>query len=199
MLINFCKKLLLVATLSVAVCLAQGIVTAPPAHAALHKFSFQGDQTEGYFIFDDAIRGGAPIRPDMLSEYDGSVVEYAVKLGEDIFEQGSQSPERVAHDEARTIVTLLRPELVKASPNLPEESPQDDEFVLFIPKLARQSQYALSVRFRYPPGTFSGSVAQPIEVPGSALMSVHPYWDFPRTMGPVELEQGVQTQIEKIS
>ena len=174
-------------------------MTRPPAHAALHKFSFRGDQTDGYFIFDDSIRGGAPIRPDMLSEYSGSVVEYAVNIQGDIVEQGSRSPKRTTHEEARTIVNLLRPELVKASPNLPENSPQDDEFVLFVPKFSRQSPYSLSVRFRYPPGAFSNSVAQPTSVPDKALMSVHPYWDFPKTMGPVKFEQEVQTVIQEIS
>ena len=196
---SFWKKTSIVVILSFTILLAQGIINTPSAHAALHKFSFQGDRTNGYFIFDDSIRGGAPICPDMLSEYDGSVVEYGVSIGKDIAEQGKQSPKRAIHDEARTIVTLLRPKLVKASPNLPEDSPQDDEFTLFVPKLARQSKYALSVRFRYPPGTFSNSVAQPTTVPRKALMSVHPYWDFPRTMGPVEFEQEVQTVVETTS
>ncbi|QLE51800.1 hypothetical protein FD724_29620 [Nostoc sp. C057] len=195
---NFWKKLIIISILTVAVFFTQGIIDHLPAHAALHKFSFNGEQANGYFIFDDSIRGGAPIRPDMLSEYDGSVVEYAVNIGDEISEQGSQSPERATHDEARTIVTLLRPELVKASPNLPKDSPQDDEFILFVPKVARQSKYALSVRFRYPENTFQNSVAQPKNVPNQALMSVHPYWNFPITMGKVKFEQPVNTLIEDI-
>lgn len=193
------NKLIIISILSITLSFTQGIIATFPAHAALHKFSFNGEQANGYFIFDDSIRGGAPIRPDMLSEYDGSVVEYAVNIGEEISEQGSQSPQRATHDEARTIVTLLRPELVKASPNLPKDSPQDDEFILFVPKVARQSKYSLSVRFRYPQDTFKNSVAQPKQVPEQALMSVHPYWDFPRTMGKVKFEQPVQTTIEDIA
>lgn len=195
----FWKKLIIVSILSIAVFLSQGIINIAPAYAALHKFSFNGDNANGYFIFDDSIRGGAPIRPDMLSEYDGSVVDYAVNVGDEISEHGSQSPKRATHDEARTIVTLLRPELVKASPNLPKDSPQDDEFILFVPKVARQSKYALSVRFRYPQNTFKNSVAQPVNVPHQALMSVHPYWNFPITMGAVKFEETVNTVIEDIS
>ena len=196
---KFWKKLIITSILSIAVLFTQGLIENLPAHAALHKFSFNGEQANGYFIFDDSIRGGAPIRPDMLSEYDGSVVKYAVNIDDEISEQGSQNPERATHDEARTIVTLLRPELVKASPNLPQNSPQDDEFILFVPKVARQSKYALSVRFRYPKDTFQNSVSQPKKVPKQALMSVHPYWDFPRTMGKVKFEQPVKTAIEEIS
>lgn len=195
----FLKKLSIAIALSAIVFLIQGIFDTASARADLYKFSFIGNEANGYFIFDDSIRGGAPIRPDLLSEYDGSVVEYAVDIGSALADRGTQSPQRKTHDEARTVVTLLRPELVKASPNLPENSPQDDEFVLFVPKVARQSRFSLSVRFRYPPGTFSDSVAQPKKVPNTALMSVHPYWDFPRTMGPVGFETTVQTQIEKVS
>ncbi|WP_373525991.1 hypothetical protein [Nostoc sp.] len=196
---KFWKKLAIVSILSIAVLFTQGIIDNIPAHAALHKFSFNGEQANGYFIFDDSIRGGAPIRPDMLSEYDGSVVEYAVNIGDEISEKGSQSPQRATHDEARTIVTLLRPELVKASPNLPKNSAKDDEFILFVPEVARQSKYALSVRFRYPENTFKNSVAQPKKVPSQALMSVHPYWDFPIGMGKIKFEQPVRTAIEEIS
>lgn len=196
---TFLKKLVLVSAISIALFFVQGTVNSAPAQAALYKFNFTNNKASGYFVFDDSIRGGAPIRPDLLSEYDGSVVEYAVDIKGEIVARGSQSPKRATHDEARTVVTLIRPELVKASPNLPENSPQDDEFVLFLPKAARQSKYSLSVRFRYPPGTFSDSVAQPKSVPSTALMSVHPRWDFPRTMGPVGFEEMVQTSIEKIS
>jgi hypothetical protein len=196
---NFWKKFVIVSILSIAVLFTQGIIDNSQAYAAIHKFSFKGDNANGYFIFDDSIRGGSPIRPDRLSEYDGCVVEYAVNIAEQISEHGSKSPKRATHDEARTIVALIRPELVKASPNLPKNSPQDDEFILFVPKVARQSKYALSVRFRYPKDTFKNSVAQPTNVPNQALMSVHPYWDFPRTMGPVKFEETVQTAIEDIS
>ena len=196
---KFWQRLLTVSILSLAIFFTQGIIDNIPAHAALHQFNFNGDKVNGYFIFDDSIRGGAPIRRDMLREYDGSVTEYAVNIEDKISEHGSQSSHRRNHDEARTIVTLLRPELVKASPNLPKDSPKDDEFVLFIPKIARQSKYALSVRFRYPENTFQNSVAQPHNVPNQALMSVHPYWDFPRTMGPVKFEKPVQTSIKNIS
>ncbi len=195
---NFWKKIVILSILSIVVFFTQGLINNLPAHAALHKFSFNGNQSQGYFIFDDSIRGGAPIRPDMLSEYDGSVVDYAVNIGGEISEHGSQSSKRATHDEPRTIVTLLRPELVKASPNLPKNSPQDDEFILFVPKVARQSKYALSVRFRYPKNTFQNSVAQPKNVPNQALMSVHPYWNFPITMGKVKFEEPVKTAIEDI-
>lgn len=195
----FLKKLVIVSILSIVVLLTQGIINTAPAYASLHKFSFNGNNADGYFIFDDSVKGGAPIRPDMLSEYDGSVVNYAINIGDTILERGSQNPQRATHDEARTIVTLLRPELVKASPNLPKDSPQDDEFILFVPKVARQSKYALSVRFRYPENTFKSSVAQPVNVPNQALMSVHPYWNFPITMGAVKFEETVRTVIEDIS
>ncbi|MDJ0736253.1 MAG: hypothetical protein QNJ47_19685 [Nostocaceae cyanobacterium] len=196
---RFWRRLVIASVLSLTILFLQGLTNSHPAHAALHKFNFHGDKVNGYFIFDDSIRGGAPIRPDMLREYDNSVVKYAVNIEDKISEHGSQTPKRKNHDEARTIVTLLRPELVKASPNLPKDSPQDDEFILFLPKVARQSKYALSVRFRYPANTFQNSVAQPKNVPNQALMSVHPYWDFPRTMGPVKFEKPVETAIEDIS
>ncbi len=196
---TFLKKLLIVAAISIAIFLVQGTISTAPAQAAVYKFNFINDKSNGYFIFDDSVRGGAPIRPDQLSEYDGSVVEYSVNIDGDIVEQGSQSPKRATHDEARTIVSLIRPELIKAAPNLPKDSVLDDEFILFVPKFARQSRYSLSVRFRYPKDTFSNSVAQPTSVPDTALMSVHPYWDFPRTMGPVGYEETVQTSIEKLS
>ncbi len=193
------QKITFVLFLGVAIFLIQGIMINLPAHAALHKFNFNGDKVNGYFIFDDSIKGGAPIRPDMLSEYYASVPEYNLNIEDEISEHGFQSPERTTHDEARTIVSLLRPELVKASPNLSSDSPQDDEFILFVPKVARKSKYALSVRFRYPQNTFNNSVAQPKNVPNQALISVHPYWNFPITMGPVKFEETVQTEIEDVS
>ena len=107
------------------------------------------------------------------------------------------------HDRARTIVNRVRPEFVpifyKADPNITLDGSNEDEFVLFVPKNERQSKSSLTIRFRYPPEVFSNSLDQPKRVPSKALMSVHPYWNFPISMGPVKFEQEVSTSIRRIT
>ncbi|MDJ0687209.1 MAG: hypothetical protein QNJ41_01750 [Xenococcaceae cyanobacterium MO_188.B32] len=205
---KFWKKLSLVAFISIAVFLIQGIVNTPSARADLYKFSFNNNRVNGYFVFDDSIPGKVFVRPDLFNnafnEYDASVVEYNINIEDEIVEKGSKNPDTTIddHDRARTIVNRVRPEFVpifyKADPNITLDGSNEDEFVLFIPKNERQSELSLTIRFRYPPEIFSDSLAQPKIVPSKALMSVHPYWNFPKSMGPVEFEQEVNTSIEKI-
>lgn len=81
---------------------------------------------------------------------------------------------------------------------LPVNSFDWNEFTFFILPPVRHSPYHLVVRFKYPEGTFSGSTAQPTQLPSKASVLVFPQYDFPKTMGELGFEGEVQTTIEKM-
>jgi hypothetical protein len=180
------------AVTSFATFLALATMSTDSAKAALFKFTFEGDGASGYFTFDDSAQKIEPIGFGYLGEYDGSVEEYAVNFQGEIIEQGFKGLQQNIHDEARTIVYLARPE------NFGFDGTSEDDFILYIPPASRGQQYGLSVRFSYPEGTFSDSIAQPKTVPSTARVRAYPYWDFPNTTGNYTFDSIVQTQIETV-
>ena len=209
---NFWKKLSLIATIAIAIFLGQAVINPAPAQATPYKFSFNSDRANGYFIFDDsAPKLPHPIRPDVpITQYLGSVLEYNVDFAENIVEQGAKNPAIALKDNPKTVIYLMDSEIIKLAyadeqfPDierqlLPQDSEGWDELAFFIPGPARQSPLSMVVRFRYPEGAFSGSTAQPTEVPSKALALVFPKYDFPKTMGELGFEEEVQTSIEKLS
>ncbi|OYE05601.1 hypothetical protein CDG79_06535 [Nostoc sp. 'Peltigera membranacea cyanobiont' 232] len=185
------NKFSISSAISVAVFLVLGTVGTNPAQAALFKFTFEGEGANGYFIYDDSANKIEPLGANFpLAEYDGSVEKYSVNAG-GILAQGIKGLQQDIHDEARNIVYLGR------AGNLGYDDTVDD-FILYVPPAARGQQYGLSIRFTYPEGTFSDSVALRTGVPDTARLRVYPYWDFPNTTGDYTFEGTVKTKIEKI-
>lgn len=186
----------LLSKLSVAIgisaLLALGTVGIKPAQAALFKFTFEGEGASGEFIFDDSTNKIEPLGPDFpLAEYDGSVEQYSINAG-GIVAEGSKGLQQDIHDEARNIVYLGR------ASNIYGYDGEVDDFILYVPPASRGEQYGLSVRFSYPEGTFSDSVALRTSVPDTARLRIYPYWDFPNTTGDSTFDGTVKTKIEKI-
>ncbi|MEH2160734.1 MAG: PEP-CTERM sorting domain-containing protein [Nostoc sp.] len=161
------------------------------AEAALFKFTFEGEGANGYFIYDDSAKKLEPLGSNFpLAEYDGSVENYSLNAG-GIIAQGTKGSQQDIHDEARNIVYLGR------AGNLGYDDTIDD-FILYVPPAASGRQYGLSIRFTYPEGTFSDSVAIRTSVPDTARLRVYPYWDFPNTTGDYTFQGTVKTKIEQI-
>ncbi|MEH2284367.1 MAG: PEP-CTERM sorting domain-containing protein [Nostoc sp.] len=185
------NKFSIASAISVAAFLALGTVGTHPAQAALFKFTFEGEGANGEFIFDDSTNRIEPIGPNFpLAEYHGSVEKYSVNAG-DIVVQGTKGSQQNIDDEARNIVYLGRPG------NFGVDDIFDD-FILFVPPVSRGQQYGLSIRFTYPEGSFSDSVALPKSVPDTAKLRVYPYWDFPNTTGDYTFQGTVKTRIERV-
>ncbi|MEA5602793.1 PEP-CTERM sorting domain-containing protein [Nostoc sp. UHCC 0252] len=185
------KKLSFSAISSAAALLASVTLNINTAEAALFKFTFEAEGANGYFIYDDSAEKLEPLGSDFpLAEYDGSVEQYSINVG-DIVAEGTKGSQQDIKDEARNIVYLSR------AGNLGYDGAVDD-FILYIPPAARGEEYGLSIRFSYPEGTFSDSVAIRTSVSDTATLKVYPYWDFPNTTGDYTFQGTVKTKIEQI-
>ncbi|MFN6462555.1 MAG: hypothetical protein RMZ41_011995 [Nostoc sp. DedVER02] len=185
------NKFFIASAISAATFLVLGTVGINPAQAALFKFTFESEEANGYFIYDDSATKIEPLGPDFpLAEYDGSVEQYSINAG-GIVAEGTKGSQQDIHNEARNVVYLGR------VGNLGYDDPIDD-FILYIPPASRGEQYGLSIRFSYPEGTFSDSVAIRTSVPDTARLRVYPYWDFPNTTGDYTFQGTVKTKIERV-
>jgi hypothetical protein len=199
---TFLKKLLILAVLSVAVFLFQGTISTSPVLAATYKFTFTGEEANGYFVYDSAAKGET--KSPYMTQYYGGGRDYKIDLGEKGVFKGTVS---------NAIVFLPREEdkvLAKIRAQHDKEYGKDDEHNVLLPadllllqvrSFERQpkSNYSLVSYFKYPEEAFNGSTKLPTNVPTNAEIEVFPKVDFPKTLGKAVFKGPVQTKIEKIS
>ncbi|MBD2522521.1 hypothetical protein [Nostoc sp. FACHB-133] len=199
---KFWKKISIVSVIAIAVFLFQGTISTSTAQAATYKFTFTGEEANGYFIYDTAAKGET--KSPYMTQYYGGGRDYKVDLGDKGLFQGTVS---------NAIVFLPREEdkvLAKIRAQHDKQYGKDDEhnvllpadlFLLQVRNFERQpkSSYSLVSYFKYPQETFNGSTRLPIEVPLKAEIEVFSKVDFPKTLGKALVKAPVQTKIEKIS
>lgn len=199
---KFWKKISVVFVIAIAVFLFQGTISTSSAQAATYKFTFTGEEANGYFIYDTAAKGET--KSPYMTQYYGGGRDYKVDLGDKGLFQGTVS---------NAIVFLPREEdkvLAKIRAQHDKQYGKDDEhnvllpadlFLLQVRNFERQpkSSYSLVSYFKYPQETFNGSTKLPTDVPLNAEIEVFPKVDFPKTLGKALVKAPVQTKIEKIS
>ncbi|MEH2307687.1 hypothetical protein [Nostoc sp.] len=199
---KFWKKISVVFVIAIAVFLFQGTISTSTAQAATYKFTFTGEEANGYFIYDTAAKGET--KSPYMTQYYGGGRDYKVDLGDKGLFQGTVS---------NAIVFLPREEdkvLAKIRAQHDKQYGKDDEhnvllpadlFLLQVRNFERQpkSNYSLVSYFKYPQETFNGSTKLPTEVPLKAEIEVFPKVDFPKTLGKALVKAPVKTKIEKIS
>jgi hypothetical protein len=199
---KFWKKISVVLVIAIALFLFQGTITTSSAQAATYKFTFSGEEANGYFIYDTAAKGES--KSPYMTQYYGGGRDYKVDLGDKGLFQGTVS---------NAIVFLPREEdkvLAKIRAQHDKQYGIDDEhnvllpadlFLLQVRSFERQpkSNYSLVSYFKYPQEAFNGSTKLPTNVPLNAEIEVFPKVDFPKTLGNAIVKSPVQTKIEKIS
>ncbi|MBD2565253.1 MULTISPECIES: hypothetical protein [Nostoc] len=199
---KFWRKISVVFAIAIAVFLFQGTISKSAAQAATYKFTFTGEEANGYFIYDTAAKGET--KSPYMTQYYGGGRDYKVDLGDKGLFQGTVS---------NAIVFLPREEdkvLAKIRAQHDKQYGIDDEhnvllpadlFLLQVRSFERQpkSNYSLVSYFKYPQEAFNGSTKLPKDVPLNAEIEVFPKVDFPKTLGKAIVKAPVQTKIEKIS
>ncbi len=199
---KFWKQISVVFVIAIAVFLFQGTITTSAAQAATYKFTFTGEEANGYFIYDSAAKGEK--KSPYMTQYYGGGRDYKVDLGDKGLFEGKVS---------NAIVFLARQEdkvLTKIRAQHDKQYGKDDEhdvllpadlFLLQVRNFERQpkSNYSLVSYFKYPQEVLNGSTKLPTDVPLNAEIEVFPKVDFPKTLGKALLKAPVQTKIEKIS
>jgi hypothetical protein len=199
---KFWKKIAVVLVIAIAVFLFQGTITTSTAQAATYKFTFTGEEANGYFIYDTAAKGEK--KSPYMTQYYGGGRDYKVDLGDKGLFQGTVS---------NAIVFLPREEdkvLAKIRAQHDKQYGKDDEhnvllpadlFLLQVRSFERQpkSNYSFVSYFKYPEEAFNGSTKLPTDIPLNAEIEVFPKVDFPKTLGKAIVKASVQTKIEKIS
>ncbi|MBG1243293.1 hypothetical protein [Nostoc sp. NZL] len=199
---KFWRKISVVFAIAIAVFLFQGTISKSAAQAATYKFTFTGEEANGYFIYDTAAKGET--KSPYMTQYYGGGRDYKVDLGDKGLFQGTVS---------NAIVFLPREEdkvLAKIRAQHDKQYGIDDEhnvllpadlFLLQVRSFERQpkSNYSLVSYFKYPQEAFNGSTKLPTYVPLNAEIEVFPKVDFPKTLGKAIVKAPVQTKIEKIS
>jgi hypothetical protein len=203
---TFWKKVVMAVMMSVAVFLVQGAVNATPAHASMYKFTFKGDQANGYFIYDGSVEPNknAPFKSPYLAAYYGAGRDFEINLGDKGNFTGKMS-NVIVH-----LPHLKEDAMLSKLKNQHDEQYGDDTYDVTSPadfilmqirnyEREPQSQYTLATYFKYPSGTFHDSTASPTEVPSNAEVAVFPTVDFPKTLGKPAFIGNVETRIEKVS
>lgn len=177
------NKFSIASAVSIVAFLALGTLGTNPAQAALLKFSFEGEEVNGYFTYDDSAIGSSPFTPNATAYPDGGY-DYKFDFGEKgVFEGSVGNP----------IIFLAR-----AEDGIPY--PDTDDFIWEVRAFQRQpaSEFALVSYFHYPEDTFGGSTAIRTTVPNTAILDVYPNVDPSSSRGNLLYTGTVRTRIEKV-
>jgi hypothetical protein len=194
---NFWKKILIVLVIAIAI-----FFNTADAQAATYKFTFTGEDVNGFFVYDTAAKGEK--KSPYMTQYYGGGRDYKIDLGNKGKFEGTVS---------NAVVFLAREKdkvLSKIRAEHDKQYGKDDEhdvllpadlFLLQVRSFERQpkSNYSLVSYFKYPQESFNGSTKLPVDIPTNAEIEVFPKVDFPKTLGKAVFKGAVQTKVEKIS